>query len=400
MPPKGHARLSPSSAHRWTRCPRSIGMAEHFPRSGSVYTEEGTLAHALAEAILSAPEGERETDPAVRRAEKLADAFCRDHPEMDNNVEAMRKDLELYVEYVDETTSRALLSKGGGLRLLETDVDLSAYVPECHGTADAVVICDDFIEIVDLKYGKNTLVEAEDNEQLMIYALGALDLARTLTDYDPPVVVMTIVQPRMYNISTDSLTVKELTDWGTFSLSPCGNAALSDDRASAGEWCRWCAGDGKCKAQKEYYDELEKTHQAWLKDHTVSPEDLAEVLDRSKSLESWLKKIRADALEMVLQGGEIPGYKLVAGRSVRRYKPDSETAVVTAAEEAGYPEAMLFDRKLLSITAMEKLLGKKTFNEVLGDLVEKPEGAPTLAPLSDKRQAINTVEADFEDDLI
>lgn len=386
--PELHAKLSSSASKRWLGCPGSVKLSEHYPNGSSIYADEGTIAHGMAEGMIS------KDDKLVQKYEVKAAKFYGEHPELNGTFLEMKMILQPYVDYVFEEYAAQVHEDGAAQLMTEERVDLTEYIPGGFGTSDVVILRQGRLHIIDLKYGKGVSVSAEDNPQLKLYALGTL--ARFDMLYDIEDVVMTIYQPRLDNVSTDTIKAKDLYAWGEEVIKPGAQLALSEDApVHAGDWCQFCPARYDCKERARDAMELQK----YLGQMVLSPEEIAEILGKIDRLTKFAEDIKDSALTKALDGEEIPGWKVVEGRSIRKYV-GSEEEIVRQCEGAGYDPALLYERKLLTITNMEKLMGKKQFAEVLGAYVEKPEGKPTLAPESDKRPAItnNSAAEDFADE--
>lgn len=386
--PELHAKLSSSASKRWLGCPGSVKLSEHYPNGSSIYADEGTIAHGMAEGMIS------KDDKLVQKYEVEAAKFYGEHPELNGTFLEMKMILQPYVDYVFEEYAAQVHEDGAAQLMTEERVDLTEYIPGGFGTSDVVILRQGRLHIIDLKYGKGVSVSAEDNPQLKLYALGTL--ARFDMLYDIEDVVMTIYQPRLDNVSTDTIKAKDLYAWGEEVIKPGAQLALSEDApVHAGDWCQFCPARYDCKERARDAMELQK----YLGQMVLSPEEIAEILGKIDRLTKFAEDIKDSALTKALDGEEIPGWKVVEGRSIRKYV-GSEEEIVRQCEGAGYDSALLYERKLLTITNMEKLMGKKQFAEVLGAYVEKPEGKPTLAPESDKRPAItnNSAAEDFADE--
>lgn len=386
--PELHAKLSSSASKRWLGCPGSVKLSEHYPNGSSIYADEGTIAHGVAEGMIS------KDDKLVQKYKVEADKFYREHPELNGTFLEMKMILQPYVDYVFEEYAEQVHEDEAAQLMTEERVDLTEYIPGGFGTSDVVILRQGRLHIIDLKYGKGVSVSAEDNPQLKLYALGTL--ARFDMLYDIEDVVMTIYQPRLDNVSTDTIKAKDLYAWGEEVIKPGAQLALSEDApVHAGDWCQFCPARYDCKERARDAMELQK----YLGQMVLSPEEIAEILGKIDRLTKFAEDIKDSALTKALDGEEIPGWKVVEGRSIRKYV-GSEEEIVRQCEGAGYDQALLYERKLLTITNMEKLMGKKQFAEVLGAYVEKPEGKPTLAPESDKRPAItnNSAAEDFADE--
>lgn len=386
--PELHAKLSSSASKRWLGCPGSVKLSEHYPNGSSIYADEGTIAHGVAEGMIS------KDDKLVQKYEVEAAKFYGEHPELNGTFLEMKMILQPYVDYVFEEYAEQVHEDEAAQLMTEERVDLTEYIPGGFGTSDVVILRQGRLHIIDLKYGKGVSVSAEDNPQLKLYALGTL--ARFDMLYDIEDVVMTIYQPRLDNVSTDTIKAKDLYAWGEEVIKPGAQLALSEDApVHAGDWCQFCPARYDCKERARDAMELQK----YLGQMVLSPEEIAEILGKIDRLTKFAEDIKDSALTKALDGEEIPGWKVVEGRSIRKYV-GSEEEIVRQCEGAGYDQALLYERKLLTITNMEKLMGKKQFAEVLGAYVEKPEGKPTLAPESDKRPAItnNSAAEDFADE--
>lgn len=375
MAPSDHALLSASGAHRWINCPPSARLESDEPESTSAAAEQGTAAHALAEHKLRRVLKQRSKRPVSTW--------------VDDEMETLTDD---YVAFVQERISIAQESCADPQVLIEQHLDFSHIVPGGFGTGDCVIIAEPTLQIIDLKYGQGVLVEAAHNPQLMLYALGALHAFGDL--YGIETVAVTIYQPRRANVDTWEIPVTELEHWAEAEVKPKAElAAAGEGEFSPGSWCQFCKIAPTCRARAEANLALARLE--FAPPAELSDTEIADVLARIPQLKTWAADVEAYALsKAVNQGVVFEGFKLVAGRSIRKYT--SETDVAAAAEAAGYRD--IWDRKLITLTAMERLMGKPAFNEVLGDLVTKPAGKPTLVPTSDKRPALDLVSAatDFQ----
>ena len=377
--PSVHARFSPSSANRRIHCPPSLLLEEQFEEGESVYAAEGTAGHAMAEHLLRKYLKQRTKRPT---SEYYTDEL----------LEAVNE----YVTFVIGEIEDARRESPHPILLVEQRVDASEYVDDCFGTADMVIITEKVAHIIDLKLGKGVEVHAEENPQLMIYGLGVLMMAEAL--YEIETVRMTIFQPRLNNASTWSVAPEYLKNWGNEVLRPAGaQALLGAGEFSAGTWCRFCRARNKCRARAESF--LSMAQMEFQQPALLSDEEVAEVIAKADELSMWAADVYAFAQdEAIIHGKQWPGYKVVEGRSSRKYTSDEE--VVKAATTAGYKD--IYKHSLIGITEMERLMGKEDFNRILGTLVYKPSGKLTLVPESDKRQPImnTTAKADFEEENV
>lgn len=369
--PDQHALLSASGAHRWLACPPSARLEADLPGTTSDAAEQGTAAHALAEWKL-------------RRALHDAPTTKPVSDWIDTEMEALTDD---YVSFVQERLRHARDTCGDPTVLIEQRLDFSHVVPGGFGTGDCVIIAEPALEVIDFKYGQGVLVEAEKNPQLMLYALGALEAFGAL--YDIREVTLTIYQPRRANISTWTLPVAELETWAEQIVKPTATLAASGGgEFASGEWCRFCKLASTCRARAEANLAIAKYEFAPPAELTDA--EIADVLAKVPQLKAWAADVEAHALSLAVnQGKTWPGFKLVEGRSIRKYT--NEQAVAQVAEAAGVTD--IWEQKLKTITALEKQLGKQRFGELFGDVVIKPAGKPTLVPESDKRPALTTRDA-------
>lgn len=371
--PDQHALLSASGAHRWMNCPPSAVLESGEPESTSDAAEQGTAAHALAEHKLKKAMKQRSKRPVSGW--------------IDDEMEEHTTD---YADFVLEQLAAAKAKCPDASLLIEQRLDFSHLVPGGFGTGDAVIVAEPRLQIIDLKYGVGVLVEAENNPQLMLYALGALHAFGTL--YDIEEISVTIFQPRRASVSTWTVSTEELLAWAEEEVSPkAALAAAGEGELCPGSWCQFCKLSATCRARAEANLALAK-HE-FAPPAELSDAEIAEVLAQIPLLTKWASDVEAYAAGLAIhQGKQWPGFKVVAGRSVRKYA--DEEAVAEAAKAAGYTD--IFDKKLITLTAMEKLMGRKTFTEVLGDLVVRPAGKPTLVPETDKRRALETHSAQDE----
>lgn len=381
--PGHHALLSPSAAHRWLNCTAAPRLEATAPDKESSFAQEGTLAHAYC-------------------AQKLKTYLGLDTSEEDAEIEQLRG--RFYAGEMDEYTDTyktIVLEKYQAARtavrdaqlLIETRLDFSDYVPEAFGTSDATIITDGQIEVIDFKYGKGVQVSAVDNEQMKIYALGAY--LRHCFEYSIERVRMTIVQPRIDNLSEWTVSVSDLLEWAENTLRPKALEAFSGSGSQKpGEWCQFCKVKCCCKALAE---RCATTTQGNPAPGLISPEKMAEeILPWLATIKSWVASVEDYALQQALDGVHFPGYKLVEGRSVRRISDDKAVMALLAKE--GYDEVeYMKPAALCGIGDLEKLVGKKRLAALCADLIIKPKGKPTLATADDKRPAFNSADDDFKD---
>ena len=337
MPDK-HAILSASSSHRWLECPPSALLCSTVGDTPSEFAMQGTDAHSLCEHKLKTALGQQSKDPT--------------------------ENLSFF--------------------------DFSKWVPQGFGTGDCVIVADETLTVIDFKYGVGILVEAEKNPQMMCYALGALQLFDSIYDIDS--VTMTIFQPRRDNVSTYTISKEELLKWADEVLAPTAQlAAKGEGEYKAGDHCQFCKVKAKCRKRAEY--NLELARYDFEMPSTLEDDEIEAILAKADALVSWTGDVKEYALQQAVSGKQWKDWKIVEGRSNRKYV--NETAVADTVKNAGYDP---FEHKVLGITAMTKLLGKTKFEELLSGFIEKPQGKPTLVPMSDKRPAMNTAANDFKED--
>ena len=372
MPPKGHAILSASSSDRWLHCPPSARLCESYDDKGSNYAAEGTDAHALCEFRLRQTLGMEATDPTENLKwfnEEMSDCATG------------------YAAYVLEQVEAAKQTCTDPVVLIEQRVDFSRWVESGFGTADCIIIADGTLQIIDYKHGLGVLVSAEENPQMQCYALGALELFDGI--YDINSVRMTIYQPRRDNVSTYEISKDELYRWADEVLKPTADLAFAGDgNFLCGEWCGFCKAKHECRARADANMELARYD--FKLPPLLTDEEVEEILVRADDLVTWAADIKEYALQQAISGKKWNGWKLVEGRSNRRYT--NETVVAGVVTDAGFDP---YEHKVLGVTAMQKLLGKSRFDELLAAYIEKPQGKPTLVPESDKRSAMNTAKNDF-----
>ena len=372
MTPKAHALLSASSSKRWLNCPPSARLSENYDDKGSDFAAEGTDAHELCEYKLRKALGLDAIDPTEN---------------LTWYNEEMEECAEGYAHSVMELVTEAKKTCSDPIVLIEQHLDFSEYVKDGFGTGDCVLIADGTLHIVDYKHGKGVQVDAKDNPQMMLYALGALHLFNVL--YDIEKVSMTIYQPRRSNVSTHTISKADLYSWAENTLKPTADLAFTGGgEFKCGEWCQFCKAKVDCRERANYAMALAKYD--FAEPPLLTDEEVEDILGKVNDLVSWANDIKEYALQAAVSGKVWSGWKVVEGRSNRKYT--DERLVASAVIAAGHEP---YEQKLLGITEMQKMLGKSKFDEILGGLITKPQGKPTLVPESDKRQAINTAKQDF-----
>lgn len=369
-----HALLSASSSHRWLSCPPSARLCAEQEDKGSDYARQGTDAHALCEYKLK----------------KLLGIDCADPTEsLSFYDDEMKECADGYASYIIEQLAKVKEVCTDPIVLIEQRLDFSKYVEEGFGTGDCVIVADGTVSVIDYKHGLGVLVSAENNPQMMCYALGALELFDGI--YDVDTVSMTIYQPRRENISTFTIAKSELIKWAEEVLVPTAKLAYAGEgEFKAGEHCQFCKVKATCRKRMEYNMELARYD--FEMSATLSSDEISVILSKVDELTSWAEDVKEFALQQSLSGTKYTGFKVVEGRSNRKYTDETQVACVV--EKAGFDP---YEKKVVGITAMQKILGKKKFEELLGGLVYKPQGKPTLVPESDKRPAMNTAIEDFSE---
>lgn len=377
-----HARLSASSSKQWLMCPPSIKLSEGMPNQSSDYAREGTLAHEFSEAILRKELGviTKQKYNSIVKKIKANELYA---PDMDDYV---GRYVDVVMEKIGEANSPEAVHK------IEQRLDFSKWVPQGFGTGDAVLIDNGIIEIIDLKYGKGVPVSAIDNSQMRLYALGAISEFSFF--YEIEKVKMTIVQPRLDSVSTDEMTADELLKWADEYLKPRAELAMKGEgEFCAGDHCKFCKANAICRARAEKNLEIAKYD--FATPPTLDNDEIAYILTISDDLSKWVKDVEAYALQQALQGQSFPGYKVVEGRSNRKWKDEDEVGKLLIAN--GFQENIIYTKKLDGIGKIEKAIGKKKTNELLGNLIIKPSGSPTLVVETDKRPVYNAAELDFRE---
>lgn len=379
-----HAILSASGASRWMACPPSARLEQGFENKTSEYAEEGTLAHELGELGLRKALGEistRKYNSEIKNIEahKLYSADMPDY-------------VELYTDTCMEKVSEAKAKTPDAVFKVEQRLDFSEWVPEGFGTGDFVIIADGTMEICDLKYGKGVPVSANNNKQMMLYALGAIQEFSFL--YDIEKVKMTIIQPRLDNISTFEVTADDLLKWAEEYVKPTADLAFKGEgEFCAGDHCQFCRAKAVCKARAD--KNMELAQYDFQKQDTMDNNDIAFVLSRVDELVKWASDVKDYALEQALQGEEYDGFKVVEGRSNRKWSSEDKVGQILIGE--GFKESIIYTTKLDGISKIESAIGKKEVQRLLGDYIIKPPGKPTLVPVSDKREPYNPAKSDFQE---
>ena len=369
-----HALLSASASKQWLNCPPSAKLCSEIEDRASPYAQQGTDAHELCEYKVQVALGNKATDPTENL--EYFDA------EMENCTDEYRN-------YVVEQLEEAKKFCNDPIVLVEQRLDFSKWVPQGFGTGDCLIVADDVLHIIDFKYGLGVIVNAEHNPQMMCYGLGALDIYDGI--YDIKTVKMTIFQPRRDNVSTFTMSKDELLSWADTVLAPTAKLAFEGKgEFKAGDHCTFCKIKATCRKRAEY--NLMLAQYDFEMPANLDETEIAAILPKVDDLVSWVNDIKEYALQQALSGTKYDGYKVVEGKSNRKYV--DEGAVASIVTDAGYDP---YEKKLLGITAMTSLLGKTKFAELLGELIEKPQGKPTLVPETDKRPALNTAKDDFKD---
>lgn len=360
-----HALLNASSAHRWLTCPPLPRLENFFEKEVSEVANEGTDAHRLSEYKLRKVLGEKVRKPKLKYFDKDMDSYTDD-----------------YVNYIVETIENIKKSTKDPIVLIEQRLDFSNYVPDGFGTGDCIIIADKILHIIDLKYGRGVEVSAEENPQMMLYALGALNIYDALYDIDE--VVMNIFQPRKYNISSSKKSVEELKNWADTVLKEKAELAFNGlGVVTYGPWCQFSNCNVVLRARKDYHDKLMRFQ--LCSPHLLNDAEIEEVLEHIDDLVKWASEIKEYATKITIENDkEWSNYKLVEGRSIRKIKDEERVAEIL--KENGYNN--IYKTSLLTLTELQKLLGKDKFNELLGDYIVKPEGKPMLVLKSDKRKEI------------
>jgi hypothetical protein len=378
---KPHALLSASTSSRWLVCTPSAVLESKLESTASDYADEGTLAHTLAELELK---------------HKLKRICATEYAKQLENVYAHEKFNESMQDYVNDYVAFVLESYAESGRaaqiFLETQMDLTDYVPEGFGTVDVSIINDEVLDIIDLKYGKGVPVSAEENRQLMLYGLGSLREFELL--YSVKDVRMTIYQPRIDNYSSFSMSAQDLRKWGEKVLKPTALVAFKGEgEFRPGDHCRFCRAKPTCKANAEYNMEIAKYE--FQDPSLLTPQEISDVLSRMDKFINWINCVDEFALKQALEKGvKWPGFKLVEGRSNRKY--GDELKVIEVLKKKGFTDDLIFVKKIAGITELSKRIGKPTFDALISPLLIKPPGSPALVPVADKRPEYNSAQEDFK----
>ena len=371
-----HAVLSASSSERWLNCPPSARLCETYEDKGSDYAAEGTDAHTLCEYRLKQALGIPAEDPIEN---------------LSWYNEEMEECAAGYAAYVVELLETAKLTCSDPVVMIEQRVNFSRWVQDGFGTADCILIADGVLNIVDYKHGKGVEVSAEGNTQLSLYSLGALEIFDGIYDIDR--VCVHIFQPRKSNVVNSIMDKSDLYEWADTELTQKAQLAYEGKGDfSCGEWCRFCKAKAECRERAEA--NLALARYEFQSPALLDDEEIADILGKVDALTAWASDVKEYALQQAVSGKEWTGWKLVEGRSNRKYT--SEAAVAATVEGAGFDP---YERKVLGVTAMQKMLGKTRFEELLAPYIEKPQGKPTLVPESDKRPAMNTAKNDFMEEF-
>lgn len=380
---RAHALLSPSSSHRWMNCTPSARLEENIPSTGSAASEEGTVTHELAEhAIRKYLAGEYTPllDELPVPKEIAENKYYS--PEMDKYV----TDYVCYVCDIYELEEGAKMS-------IERKLDLTRYVPECFGSCDCDIVGKTVINVIDLKYGKGVQVDANGNSQLMMYAIGVLNSLEPQHRSKIGKVRMHIAQVRLGNYSVFEMSARDLIHWAIHVLRPTAEKAFAGlGEAKVGAHCKFCKFKAQCRAQRDALVNEFETHG---ETKALSLEEIGDILNKADMFSDWLVSVKQFAMSEALSGKHINGWKLVEGRSTRVIKDEAEA--LKRLTEAGFDREALIDMKIKGIGDLERTVGKKPLTVLLDGVIVKPQGAPTLAPESDKREPIQPTLDMFED---
>lgn len=374
-----HAKLSPSGAYRWMKCPGSVRLEEGFPDTTSPYAAEGTLAHSVLEAVIKHrfPDNPKKKFNFNAEIEKLKKSEFWD-PEM---LEHANDAADFAAEKLKEDKNRIVMP--------EQRVDISRWVPDSFGTVDMPIVGGGVLTVADYKYGKGVPVSVEDNEQLMLYALGLYDLFSPVWDIQQ--IEMAILQPRCGGTSVHTISTEELLKFGEYAKERAEAALADNAETAAGEWCKFCKARQVCRTRADKNIQLAGFVKE--KPETLTNEEIGEYLKKGSEVASWLADLQDYALAELLAGRAVEGWKAVEGRANRAWT-DEDAAFKKILEAKLADEALLYNRKRITLAQTEKLLGKKVFNANLSEFVSTPKGKPALAEESDKRPAFKQVEVE------
>lgn len=394
--PTSHALLAPSASKRWMACPPSARIESLLPEKDTVYSREGTIAHSVAEFMLRRyrdrhllPASDIWQEQQAWGEEEwinLASEATLQGFDFKEIVETVH---ENYVRVVMEDYLTAQAQFSDTQLFVEAPLKLGAFIPEGFGSSDAVIIYNQTLQVYDLKYGKGVRVSAKDNPQMRCYALGALCGPAELMDI--ATVIMTIVQPRLQHVSSEALTADQLYLWGVNVLKPAADKAWEGEGEPVpGEHCHFCKAAAQCPALRQMAVDTAATGK---KPELMSPEELSDCLSKLPVIKDWVSALEEHALAKAMDGESIPGWKVVAGRSIRKISdPDAAETILM---KAGFEPDDYLKQELKGISDLERLMGKKSFATLLGPYVVKPQGKPTLAPIDDPRPEYSQAEADF-----
>lgn len=378
--PERHALLSASGSHRWLSCPPSVRLTEAFESKSSTFAEEGRVAHAYSEYILGKFIGT--VKGGIPKAILDSEYFC----------EEMKSYVAEYTDRIKEEYNAALATDKDARLLLEQQYCYDDYAPEGFGTADVTIITNKKLIVMDLKYGKGVPVDAVDNPQIRLYALGAYQSFGLLYDFEQ--VEVHILQPRLESYSSECLLLEELLDWGE-SIKPIAKLAYDGGgEFSSGDHCRWCPIKATCRHR--YEENISLAKYEFCNPNVLTYAEIGKILAQVKQLESWAKDVQEYAFEKAKKGVEVPGWKLVAGRS-SRFIPETRQDQFREELRMMFKESELTKSSFKSMSEIEKMLGKKDFASLFGDYIKISEGKPTLVPDDDKRVALSGVQAAVDD---
>lgn len=379
-----HALLSPSSAHRWLNCPLAPRLEAQLPEQPSEYAREGTIAHSVCE--ISAKKHFKKVKAAEYN--RVIKKLKTDEQWSDE----MLHTAEIYIEHLAE---QAMSFENEPHLAFEVKVDISDYVPEAFGRCDCVMFGGETLIITDYKHGKGVPVSAEENPQLMLYALGALKLYQPLFGGALKKVAIYVDQPRLNAYGGWGCSAVELLDWGESIKPKAQMAFMGFGEYHAGDWCRFCRANGICEEQAEQQIGAFDDFKGAINNSSalLTPAEMGDVLERGRNLVAWYETVKEKALEAILNGAKIPGYKLVEGRSTRVWL--DQDAALEKLQTSGVDRAIIYDSVPKTLAQLEKVLGTAKFKELVGDCVTKPQGKPTLATADDTRKDFNSAATDF-----